>query len=187
LAAGFSAASRPSDSAFLRVKPVDFSPDTLQSGAGVFISNGGGMKILLAVDPSKNSEAAVNALFSQCRPQDGEVRVLHVLQPIAFSAAPQMAPTYTPEMEQEGSEAKTLVERVAGQLRKAGFRAEAMIAKGDVRETIVNAAAEWPADLIVVGSRGGGALRRLLLGSVAEFVTRHAPCSVLIARSPSGA
>jgi nucleotide-binding universal stress UspA family protein len=42
---------------------------------------------------------------------------------------------------------------------------------------------QWPADLIVVGSRGKGGLRRLLLGSVAEFVARHAPCSVLIARS----
>jgi len=144
------------------------------------------MKILLAVDPSKHSEAAVNALSSQYRPQDNEVHVLHVLQPIAFSATPQMAPTYTPEMEQEGNEAKALVERVASQLRKAGFRAEATVAKGDVRETIVNTAAEWPADLIVVGSRGIGALRRLLLGSVAEFVARHAPCSVLIARAPLG-
>ncbi len=145
------------------------------------------MKILLAIDPSKHSEAALKAVSSQCRPQDSEVRVLHVLQPIAFSAAPQMAPTYTPEMEQEGSEAKALVERVASQLRSAGFRAEAMVAKGDIRETIVNAAAEWPADLIVVGSRGRGTLRRLLLGSVAEFVARHAPCSVVIARAPSGA
>lgn len=144
------------------------------------------MKILLAVDPSKHSEAAVKALSNQYRPQDNEVCVLHVLQPIAFSATPQMAPTYTPEMEQEGNEAKVLVERVAGQLRKAGFRAEARVTKGDVRETIVNTAAEWPADLIVVGSRGIGALRRLLLGSVAEFVARHAPCSVLIARASSG-
>jgi nucleotide-binding universal stress UspA family protein len=144
------------------------------------------MKILLAIDSSEHSKAAVNALSTQYRPQDNEVRVLHVLQPISFSATPQMAPTYTPEMEQEGGEAKALVDRVASQLRKAGFRAEATVAKGDVRETIVNTAAEWPADLIVIGSRGGGALRRLLLGSAAEFVARHASCSVLIARSPSG-
>lgn len=144
------------------------------------------MKILLAVDPSKHSEAALRAVSSQCRPQDTEVRVLHVLQPIAFTATPQMAPTYTPEMEQEGTEAKALVDRIVGQLKGSGFRAEGMVSKGDIRECIVNAAAEWPADLIVLGSRGGSALRRMLLGSVAEFVARHAPCSVLIARSPLG-
>jgi nucleotide-binding universal stress UspA family protein len=143
------------------------------------------MKILLAIDSSQHSETAVRAVFNHCRPQDTEVRVLHVLQPIAFSAAPQMAPNYTPEMEQEGNEAKSLVERVAGQLRDSGFRAEALLTKGDTRETIVNSAAEWPADVIVIGSHGKGGLRRLLLGSVAEFVARHAPCSVLIARPPS--
>jgi nucleotide-binding universal stress UspA family protein len=141
------------------------------------------MKILLAVDTSNHSEAAVRAVLSHCRPQDTELRVLHVLQPIAFSAAPQMSPNYTPEMEQEGSEAKVLVDRVAGQLRDAGFRAEVVLTKGDVRETIVDMAAEWPADEIVIGSHGKGGLRRLLLGNVAEFVARHAPCSVLIART----
>lgn len=145
------------------------------------------MKILLALDFSNHSEAALQAVLSRSRPQDNEVRVLHVLQPIGFSAAPQMAAGYTPEMEEEGSEAKVLVERIAGQLRDAGFRAEAVLTKGDTREVIVNAAAEWPADLIVIGSHGKGGLRRLLLGSVAEFVARHAPCSVLIARTPSRA
>jgi len=89
---------------------------------------------------------------------------------------------YTPELQEEGAEARRLADRIAGELRNAGFRAEPVLAKGDVRETIVNTAAEWNADLIVVGSRGKGGLRRLLLGSAAEFVARHAPCSVLIVR-----
>lgn len=145
------------------------------------------MKILLAIDPSRNSETALHAVSLQARPQETEVRVLHVLQPVAFTAAPQMAPTYTPEMEDQGSEAKVLVERTAARLREAGFRAESLLLKGDIRETIVDTAAEWPADLIVLGSHGSGGLRRLLLGSVAEFVARHAPCSVLIARPSSPA
>jgi nucleotide-binding universal stress UspA family protein len=143
------------------------------------------MKILLAVDSSEDSKAALQAVATQCHPQETQVRVLHVLQPITLAAAPQMAPMYTPELEEEGGEAKKLVDRIASQLRGAGFDAEPILAKGDVREAIVDAAANWPADLIVVGSRGKGGLRRLLLGSVAEFVARHAPCSVLIARSNS--
>ena len=43
-------------------------------------------------------------------------------------------------------------------------------------------ASEWKADLCVVGTHGRGGLSRLLLGSVAERVVRHAPCDVLVAR-----
>jgi nucleotide-binding universal stress UspA family protein len=143
------------------------------------------MKILLCVDSSEHSKVTVEAVASHCRPEETDVRVLHVLQAIAISPAPQMDPMYTPELHEEGSEAKKLVERVAAELRSAGFRSETALAKGDIRETVVDAAEKWHPDLIVVGSHGKGGLRRLLLGSVAEFVARHAPCSVLIARSPA--
>lgn len=141
------------------------------------------MKILLCVDSSQHSQNALKAIASQYRPQESDVRILHVLQPMAISAAPQMDPMYTPELRQEGVEAKKLVDCLAAELRSTGFRAETLLAKGDVRETIVDVAEKWHAELIVVGSRGKGGLRRLLLGSVAEFVARHASCSVLIARS----
>ena len=55
---------------------------------------------------------------------------------------------------------------------------------GDIRDTIIDAAAEWRADLIVVGSHGQRGIQRFLLGSVAEFVARHAKCSVEIVRTP---
>jgi nucleotide-binding universal stress UspA family protein len=46
----------------------------------------------------------------------------------------------------------------------------------------VNAAKEWPADVIVIGSHGRAGVTRVLLGSVAEAVMRHAPCPVLVVR-----
>ena len=55
---------------------------------------------------------------------------------------------------------------------------------GDVRMCIIDAAAEWGADLIVVGSHGQRGIRGFLLGSVAESVARHAKCSVEIVRAP---
>jgi nucleotide-binding universal stress UspA family protein len=45
-------------------------------------------------------------------------------------------------------------------------------------------AEEWHPDLIVLGSHGQKGLRQFLLGSVAEFVARHAKCSVLVVRTP---
>ncbi len=80
------------------------------------------MKILLAVDSSEDSQAALRAVAAQCHPQETQVRVLHVLQPITLAAAPQMSPMYTPELEDEGGEARKLVDRIASQLRSSGFK-----------------------------------------------------------------
>ncbi len=145
------------------------------------------MKILLAVDNSSHSRDALQSVRTQFSPRDTEVRVLHVLQPVSLSAPPQMSPAYAPELREEGVQARILTSGMAEELRAAGFRAESVVQIGDVREEIVRAASEWPANLIVVGSHGTGRLRHLLLGSVAEFVARHAPCSVEIVRAPAGA
>lgn len=143
------------------------------------------MKILVALDDSRFSEAAVTAVLAQFRPQDAQVRVLHVLQPIAVSAPPQMSASYAPELAGFGKQARELLERAAKTLRAAGFQAETAVEKGDVRLQIIDAAAEWNADLIVLGSHGRSGIPRLLLGSVAEFVARNAGCSVEIVRVPA--
>jgi len=140
------------------------------------------MKILLALDDSKFSAAALNAILSQFRPQDTQVRVLQVLQPISVSAPPQMSAKYAPELEELGKQARESLERAAKTLRDAGFQAETALEKGDVRLRIIDAAAEWNADLIVLGSHGRSGIPRLLLGSVAEFVARNAGCSVEVVR-----
>lgn len=55
--------------------------------------------------------------------------------------------------------------------------------RGEPAAEILKAAAEYPADLIVMGTHGRGGLSRLVLGSVAETVLRHAPCPVLTVRA----
>jgi nucleotide-binding universal stress UspA family protein len=54
---------------------------------------------------------------------------------------------------------------------------------GHAATGIVEIAEKWAADLIVMGSHGREGLGRLLLGSVADAVIRHAPCPVLVARA----
>jgi nucleotide-binding universal stress UspA family protein len=56
------------------------------------------------------------------------------------------------------------------------------VAVGDPREEIVRVAQEWQADLIVLGARGLGPVKRLLLGSVSLGVARHAPCPLLVVK-----
>ena len=141
------------------------------------------MKILIGVDHSPFSEEVLRAVVTQFRTENAEVRVLHVLQPSA-PAPPQMAPGYAPELEGQQKPAHEMVERIAQKLRTAGFKVDTAVEIGDIRETIIDFAAEWRADLIVVGSHGQRGIQRFLLGSVAEFVARHARCSVEIVRAP---
>jgi len=123
-------------------------------------------------------------MVAKLSPRETEVRVLHVVEPIAISVPPQMAAGYTPELEDQIKEAQELVERAAKTLRTAGFKVDTAVLKGDIREKIIDSAAEWHADLIVIGSHGRKGMQRFLLGSVAEFVTHHAQCSVAIVRTP---
>ena len=143
------------------------------------------MKILMAIDASKFSEDVLSAVKAQFRAQDTEVCVLHVLQPVSPAPPPQMAAAYVPELESQKKPAHELVERIASALQKAGFKVTGVVEIGDIREKIIDSAAEWQADLIVVGSHGQRGIQRFLLGSVAEFVARHAKCSVQIVRAPT--
>jgi nucleotide-binding universal stress UspA family protein len=148
------------------------------------------MKIMLAIDGSKYSEAAAQAMVAQVKPQNAEVLVFEVVEPLIYSVPPQMSPGYAPEMAERRKErmkqAEESVNRAAQMLRNAGFQVKTRVGEGEIRSGILDVAAEWPADLIVVGSHGRTGLQRMLLGSVAEAVARHARCSVLIVRIPSG-
>ena len=145
------------------------------------------MKILLAVDGSKYSDAAVQAVASKIRKEDADVLVLQVVEPRIFSTPPQMAPGYEPElaeiMKEQFQQAQQTVDRTAGALKAAGFNAKGRVVEAETRSGILDLASEWHADLIVLGSHGRKGLQRFMLGSDAESVARSAFCSVFIVRA----
>ena len=140
------------------------------------------MRILVGVDESKFAEALLRAIVAQFRTENTEILVLHVLEPVG-PAPPQMDAGYAPELDDQRKPAHVLVERIAKELQSAGFKADTAVEIGDIREGIIDYAEEWCADLIVIGSHGQRGVLRFLLGSVAEFVARHAKCSVEIIRT----
>lgn len=145
------------------------------------------MKVLLAVDGSKYSDAAVQAVASQIHKEKAEVLVLQVVEPRIFSTPPQMAAGYEPElaeiMKEQFKHAEQTVNRAAASLKTAGFNAKSRVVEAETRTGILDQAGEWHADLIVLGSHGRKGLQRFMLGSVAESVARGAYCSVLIVRA----
>ncbi len=145
------------------------------------------MTILLAIDDSKFSEAAVRAVAAQAS-RDMKVWVLHVLEPPSTLLGREMG-GYEPEFEAvwkaRREHAKALVAKVAERLRDSGLNATSILKEGDPKLRIIDLAKEWHADLIVLGSHGRKGLNRFLMGSVSEAVARHAPCSVQIVRIPT--
>ena len=147
------------------------------------------MRILLAIDNSKFSRVVVRTITSQFRTKGTEVRVLHVVEPISAYVSADMIPHFVPHIakveDERRKEAKELVQRATRQLQKAGFKTSQIVEEGDPKIRIIDHAASWHASLIVLGSHGWKGLRRFLMGSVSEAVTRHAGCSVQVVRSRS--
>jgi nucleotide-binding universal stress UspA family protein len=141
------------------------------------------MRVLVAVDDSGFAENLLRAVAVGIRHENTEVLVLHVLQPVDNLPPPEMAQGYAPELESEKQPAHAFVERIAVELRRTGFAVQTGVRIGDVANTILDNAAEWRADLIVVGSHGQRSIHDFLLGSVAESVARRAGCSVAIVRT----
>jgi len=143
----------------------------------------GVMRVLMAVDDSGFAENLLRGVLVGIRHENTEVLVLHVLQPVDTVPPPEMAQGYAPELEDEKQPARALVERIAAELRRAGFAAQTGVRIGDVANTILDQGVEWNADLIAVGSHGQRSIHDFLLGSVAESVARRAECSVAIVRT----
>jgi len=141
------------------------------------------MKLLLAIDESKYSEAATNAAM-QLQAEQCEVYVLHVVKP------PVLIPyAYIGEVDDLGQvvaeemrRGKDLLDRAQQVLTSAGFRVQTLLERGDPRDIILDQAARLNVDLVIVGSHGLTGLDRFLIGSVSEAVLRHAHCSVEIVR-----
>jgi nucleotide-binding universal stress UspA family protein len=145
------------------------------------------MRILLAVDTSPASEMTARTISLRPWPEGSTLRILSVAEnpfPLAPDAAAG-AIAWDDLRRSRRREAEALVERNARALG-AIMAVETTVREGDPRLAIVDEAAKWRADLVLLGSHGRTGLKRLLLGSVAEYVVRHAPCSVEIARMSSG-
>jgi universal stress protein A len=147
------------------------------------------MNVLLPVDGSPSADAAVAAFIKQFNPENTVVRVLHVVeQPLAvpdtlaFAEAAAAADVVAARLDERRRQGQQIVDRTVAKLQAAHFHADAEIHEGEARREVLAASNNWPADAIVMGSHGRHGFDRLVMGSVAEHVLRHAPCSVEIVR-----
>ena len=145
------------------------------------------MKVLLAIDGSQHSQAALAAVAMRDWPANTEVEVLTVVQskwPLVGDPLFTVASAHAESILAQRAEVPGLLERAVAQLheRQPDLPVTAKTLDGPPHSVIVEEAEQWKADLIVLGSHGYGPLRRALLGSVAAAVAVEAPCAVEIIR-----
>jgi nucleotide-binding universal stress UspA family protein len=138
-------------------------------------------KILIAIDSEPIAAHAADIGAELARFAGAEMAFIHVIDPALANAADTgIQPAVLVASAKD--DARKLINDFRKRLPQQSAALE-FVQIGSPLTEIVNAAKDWPADLIVIGSHGRGGVKRALLGSVAEGVMRHAPCPVLVARA----
>lgn len=147
-------------------------------------------RLIIGIDGSAVSAAAVQAVCRRSWPANTEIRVVIVDEPLTPTLLGIVVPPVRRWIDEINKDEVTwsqhLGETAVGKLQQAGLIAETLVREGDPKRVLVAEAEMWGADTIFVGSTGiGSRLGRFLLGSVSSAVAARAHCSVEILRSPN--
>jgi universal stress protein A len=143
------------------------------------------MKILIALDGSECSKAAIDFVLARPWLPDDSFLIVHVVEPIPADMGINYVPTCTTLCDNAVFEAaRSLTDDAKARLEKGLPKNEVKceVVSGMIKCEIIDLARSWTADLIVMGSHGRTGVSRLFLGSVAEDVLKDAPCSVEIVK-----
>jgi universal stress protein A len=138
-------------------------------------------RVLLATDLSHASDVATEWAFDLAHRVGASLVVLSVIDPSELRLP---GGRFLARVDQVRARRETAAQELVQRGRRSGVNVTFLVWDGDPAESIVAAAASEGADMVLVGSHGRGAIGRLLLGSVSEYVVRNAPCPVLVARTP---
>ena len=135
-------------------------------------------KIVLATDGSAASESASDQAIDLAAQTGACLLVVSVLARSSRSAEAAAAPPVADSRDQLTARAQAIVALA----RAAGVDATFLVWDGEPGDAIVAAADSENADLIVVGSHGRSGVSRFFIGSVSDYVVRHAHCPVMVVR-----
>jgi nucleotide-binding universal stress UspA family protein len=141
--------------------------------------NGGGLKTLIAVDSSEHSKKAVIQTSRFAAKTGVEITLLGVLEDVIRHK--EIPDTWA--YHQREKKALNILENLKKEAEKNGATSvKTMTVVGPIAEEIVRVAEEEDFHYVVVGTKGESGFKRMLMGSVAEKVVKHAHCPVVIIR-----
>lgn len=143
--------------------------------------------ILLPTDFSGCANYALTYAASLARQFKASIICVHVIEPVVptvgYTGITEPLPVTDISDQLEESASRELP-KIAESDECAGLEIEEVIVHGDAAAEIVRVAKEREVDLIVIASHGRTGLGRILFGSTAEDVVRHASCPVLVVKPP---
>lgn len=143
-------------------------------------------RILVPVDGSETSSKALVAGLQLARESGGRVRLVHVLDQLAYLSGYEFSTDVLGVARDFG---KKLLDDALAMAQAAGVPGDTKLMEvpgGRLGELVAEEARAWEADLVVVGTHGRHGIGRVLLGSGAEQVLRLAPVPVLAVRGGDG-
>lgn len=133
------------------------------------------MKVMICHDGSENAQQALEEALKLFKPNNPEIILMTVVEGPADASA--VNEEHTERMIQERHEfLKKTSDAIAGH----GFDVDAIMAVGDARAMILQAVDQKNPDIVVIGKRGMGVIKEMVLGSVSAYLIRHVKCPVLI-------
>jgi nucleotide-binding universal stress UspA family protein len=135
--------------------------------------------ILVAVDGSKHSDAAFDVATDIAQKYSSQLLILHVFQGGTGSGT-LVSSEFEDDMRSVGQQ---ILDSYEAKAKQKGLQNVRMfLQEGDAAKRIMETANEIDCGLLLMGSRGRGGFKELLLGSVSHKVTNHADCSVLMVK-----
>ena len=136
-------------------------------------------KILVPLDGSEQSIWALGKAVQIAKCVGGEITLINVYSLSSFAITPNQLYKYIKAMRKYGGD---ILEDGRKKAQTEGVRAKTLLVNGHPVEEILKAAREGNFSLIVIGARGLSKIKELLMGSISDAVTKHAPCPVLVIR-----
>jgi nucleotide-binding universal stress UspA family protein len=144
-------------------------------------------RILITIDGSQTSNKALTSALRLARDTIAHVRLIHVIDEMAYLTSYEAYTAHSAELIAMAKKAgNKILDDALAIAKSAGVEADQILVEeygAHLGETIANAAKQWNADLIVVGTHGRRGVGRMFLGSGAEQIIRLAPVHVLVVRA----
>jgi len=139
-------------------------------------------KILVPVDGSENSFRALeHAIFLSKKIEGAQTTVTHIIEdpPSVYIYSPKVMEKVREDYK---SESAKILERCKDMANKGGINIHTVIIEGDPASKIIGYSEMEKFDIIIIGSRGMGHFKEMILGSISNKVLHHAKCSVMVVR-----
>ncbi len=145
-------------------------------------------RILVPVDGSPASNLGLEEAIKLAKDQSADLRILHVLNEWLTISPDSSGANPGEVLDELRASGDALLNDADARARSAGVTATTALVEqmgSPVGAAILRHAEEWPADLLVCGTHGRRGVRRLVLGSDAEYIVRHARVPILLRRYPT--